>query len=1040
MLTFQIRAKRLARLAALSNEPSQPKPKKIASPVTPNPVAPSAVKSSDKSVSSTREPSVSGSSSPDKRQAEPIEEWINTKLEFILQATLSKQKALKYTFLESMAQEMQTFNLDSIDSVLLDILTERGIDSTKYETPFEYLADCWSKAKNVRRLIKNDEPNRGTKLHLIDEVIRLTSSYSLLLFQVPDMYVDEVKLEVIVRQLWSSINKYDTFLMDIISRSIDNDSVLDFLNVFLPHLSQQLLGLNYSTDTDYSKILTVYQILVSNKTIASQLYLVDGFHPEGLKAHEFELKTILGPVLRVSALLPEVAISNYPEGLTKTQIKNIHESLHSEQLVLINRLFGICDKIVRSGEACRTAFLKLLAEIVNKNHLRRGEHANPKKLASDSFMFCITMVLVKLSQPFLSDGIKIDKISMDYLSRRNKLLDLKEETKINSTIQEYEEHYPEESLSDEPLNFISECFFLMLSYLQYGFGGMIINSERLSNHVKQLAQELAKLEEMLQKTSTDNANPLAKMLADTRLKPLKKELQKLKSMKLSIDMCSLNRELQLEIFDVINGAIKFFIRLIEPTHSYPNIALKIPFNKFDDDVDKFDDFEYLRSIAPVPFKYYPENFIEGIVNYCHYIAKFSNNPMLQNEKQLNQFIEFAIIILRCPELVNNPHLKARLTEVLFFGSLPMANNMDGYMIHIFNNNDLVKENLLISLLDFYVMVEKTGASSQFYDKFNARCHISMILEQLWKFDFYRADLRRISKNQKFFVRLIARMLNDTTYLLDESLNHLHTIGTCQREIASRKKGNPPATEESDEDLNKKLQESERMAKSLVQLSNKTIQLFDLFTKEIPSAFYIVEIVDRLAGMLNYNLVALVGPRCNELRVQDPETYHFNPSDLLLHICSIFINLSDGQEFVEAVARDSRSFSPACFKRAIQILNKVGKIDVEFSTKLNSFVEQAEKVKVEDEEEELELGEIPDEFLDPLMFTLMKDPVKLPQSKVSMDRSVLKAHLMNDPTDPFNRTPLKLEDVAEDTELKNKIEQFIKKRRQNRDSQGDVKME
>ncbi|KAH3685109.1 hypothetical protein WICPIJ_003918 [Wickerhamomyces pijperi] len=71
---------------------------------------------------------------------------------------------------------------------------------------------------------------------------------------------------------------------------------------------------------------------------------------------------------------------------------------------------------------------------------------------------------------------------------------------------------------------------------------------------------------------------------------------------------------------------------------------------------------------------------------------------------------------------------------------------------------------------------------------------------------------------------------------------------------------------------------------------------------------------------------------------------------------------------------------------------------------------------------------------------MKDPVKLPQSKVSMDRSVLKAHLMNDPTDPFNRTPLKLEDVVEDTELKNKIEQFIQDRRRHRDSQGDVNME
>ncbi|GMF58575.1 unnamed protein product [[Candida] boidinii] len=89
---------------------------------------------------------------------------------------------------------------------------------------------------------------------------------------------------------------------------------------------------------------------------------------------------------------------------------------------------------------------------------------------------------------------------------------------------------------------------------------------------------------------------------------------------------------------------------------------------------------------------------------------------------------------------------------------------------------------------------------------------------------------------------------------------------------------------------------------------------------------------------------------------------------------------------------------------------------------------------------MELGDdIPDEFLDPLMFTIMKDPVKLPHSKVSMDRSVLKAHLMNDPTDPFNRTPLKLEDVEDDEELKLKIETFKKEKKSSKINNNDSKM-
>jgi ubiquitin conjugation factor E4 B len=49
-------------------------------------------------------------------------------------------------------------------------------------------------------------------------------------------------------------------------------------------------------------------------------------------------------------------------------------------------------------------------------------------------------------------------------------------------------------------------------------------------------------------------------------------------------------------------------------------------------------------------------------------------------------------------------------------------------------------------------------------------------------------------------------------------------------------------------------------------------------------------------------------------------------------------------------------------------------------------------------------QIPDEFLDPLLCTLMTDPVKLPSGNI-VDRSMIMQHLLNDANDPFNRAPL-----------------------------------
>ena len=66
------------------------------------------------------------------------------------------------------------------------------------------------------------------------------------------------------------------------------------------------------------------------------------------------------------------------------------------------------------------------------------------------------------------------------------------------------------------------------------------------------------------------------------------------------------------------------------------------------------------------------------------------------------------------------------------------------------------------------------------------------------------------------------------------------------------------------------------------------------------------------------------------------------------------------------------------------------------------------------------GSVPDEFMDPIMMTPMSDPVVLPDSKATIDRSTAIRHLLASPTDPFTRTPLSLEDLQEDLALRSRI--------------------
>ena len=85
--------------------------------------------------------------------------------------------------------------------------------------------------------------------------------------------------------------------------------------------------------------------------------------------------------------------------------------------------------------------------------------------------------------------------------------------------------------------------------------------------------------------------------------------------------------------------------------------------------------------------------------------------------------------------------------------------------------------------------------------------------------------------------------------------------------------------------------------------------------------------------------------------------------------------------------------------------------------------------VEDDEELY--VDAPDEFLDPLMCTFMKDPVLLPTSNTIIDRATITQHLLNDAHDPFNRKELSIDMIQPDVELKERMTKWVDGKREER---------
>lgn len=143
------------------------------------------------------------------------------------------------------------------------------------------------------------------------------------------------------------------------------------------------------------------------------------------------------------------------------------------------------------------------------------------------------------------------------------------------------------------------------------------------------------------------------------------------------------------------------------------------------------------------------------------------------------------------------------------------------------------------------------------------------------------------------------------------------------------------------------------------------------------------------------------------------------TDIYLHL--------DSEVFAQALAADERSFRLELFEEAAGRLERAA---IKAPLQLAHWRElsaRAQRIVLQNQKREMDYSDAPDEFKDPLMDTLMEDPVRLPSSGKIMDRAVILRHLLNSSTDPFNRQPLTEDMLTPDEELRIRIAAWKRER-------------
>lgn len=718
--------------------------------------------------------------------------------------------------------------------------------------------------------------------------------------------------------------------------------------------------------------------------------------------HEIAHTSFLGPFLSISVFAedePKVA-ERFFSGNTIAD-KSLHTTLQQEldnSRALLHKIFY---DILANGSS-RESMLAYIAALLRNNEKRTQIQVEERSLAGDGFMLNLLSVL-----QLLTVKVKLDKVDPYYPFHSSSMVDIKNDTRLKLTSQEVTSWLDQLNASNthvwkEP-KFPTQCWFLTLHCHHLALLPACQNYQRRVRAIRDV-QKL--VEDMQNNESIWKMLPIAARNKEL-IKKWKQQIKRLTRSKACADAGLLDRCLMRRALQFYTTVAEFLLCIMNdqpPTSAVPSPHV-------------------LSSSSETPqlFSALPEWYVEDIADFLLFALQYM--PGVAAESMEDPLITWLLVTICSPQYIKNPYLVAKIIEVLFVLNPGIQTRTE--VLHNRVMAHPISEQYLSSfLMKFYTDVETTGASSEFYDKFTIRYHISIILKCMWDSPVHRQAIINESRSGKQFVKFINMLMNDTTFLLDESLESLKRIHEVQ-ELQADKESWAQMSMQQQQERNRQLVADERQCRSYLTLARETVDMFHYLTMDIKEPFLRPELVGRLSAMLNFNLQQLCGPKCKNLKVQNPEKYGWEPRRLLSQLVDIYLHL-DCDEFAAAIAADERSFRKELFEDAVlrmerAVIKSGGEVE-----RFRDLAQRASEIAIQNIKREVDFNDAPEEFKDPLMDTLMDDPVLLPSGKV-MDRPVIIRHLLNSSTDPFSRQPLSEDMLVPAGELKERIQAWKRDR-------------
>ena len=961
-----------------------------------------------------------------KEEAKPVKKDIdyeNITLEKVFHITLSEENPKKYLFLDfylakllSMEQS-PSFKLDNLDDIILTVINDPSIKPNL----LNYLLDCFHRAYEIIEIRFKDilGPNFA-QIHLaiatyFGQVVSSPESF--------ELNVTKKQISEIIKSYYLKASEEEfLFLFKDITINCGDD--IESLSLVLHYLFEIIHMENIDKQTFFKgvaikKNLNLLLKILKDYPKVRFVFLNDVlYNPVNINGRLMQALSFYGPYL-----------SNSPLDTPTEQHRNAFKQFmnDSELKSYINKLNNIIETL--------TEIVKILEEfdddkslnyffsVININFDWQKTIKNFMVLSSHGFLLnvlflCLSLFFSECHKYMIEEndnknkGYKIKMIN--YINTKFCLNDKKIHFSKYNLIYSMicKEYIESNKIKSESIkyNVITKLFFICHSLMNYTIPSLM-----------KFYMEAGKAASQAFSTLGFN-NPQTK--------------EHIIKMKL-FDIYVKNEKFIKYILEFNEITTFFIITLNNSKYSHNDEYSGDEKNEnVINEIDEYtafknDYYKFMDAKSNVVLSSLPEFIILNIVNSVIFFRQAYKDIYFKDFDLIKNLANFGLIYSSHINLIHNQHLRSQIFDILLYSfHLEEKEKNDNHLLMVHQKllkDEFIRENLIVSIMRVFIDAERLGTSNQFYERFNVRNKVLQLVNEVFKKhqEILIDDIiNYANEHSDDATQMLTLLMGDVTYLIDEVIQRLIDIKNYQ-ELKDNKELWESKTQEQKTAEENKFAENDRMLKAECRLLNHSLGFMTIICSCLQKYFIKEEKAERLANLLNYCLDEFTA-KSSQLKIKNKNDYEFNPSYIMESIIKIFSYFVDYEEFIEFVVSDERAYKYENFTKAIKLKNEYNKVkvDTETSEKFDNLVyKKLKKAEEIVQQNTINYDDAPEEFLDPLTYNLMENPVILPSSHINIDRRTIEDYLLSNPSDPFNRNPLTKDELIPNEELKKKIDEY-----------------